>query len=314
MAYTLIEAEQRPEPPPALLPLNTTPRDVLALHVREPADRIEAAGLTNAVAQARARLDRSAAAAAQALGWLGVTPEDVRALVLRGSHAAFDTNGAALVVAVGGDGTLLAASHNVGATPILGVNSAPRFSVGFFCAARRSNARRMLAEALDGTASKVKLARMAVSLNGRVRSRRVLNEALYCHASPAATSRYILSYRRLREEQKSSGFWVGPAAGSTGAVRSAGGRVLALGSRKLQLAVREPYTSFGRRYRLLRFTIDPGDRVVAQSMMTDASMFLDGPYRRIALGLGDVASFTLSDEPLTVLGLSQRRNDGSRRA
>ncbi|MCA9548050.1 MAG: hypothetical protein KC613_26775, partial [Myxococcales bacterium] len=83
VAYTLIEAEQRPEPPPALLPLNPTPQDVLALHVREPADRIEAAGLTNAVTQARARLDRSAAAAAQALSWLGVTPEDVRALVLR---------------------------------------------------------------------------------------------------------------------------------------------------------------------------------------------------------------------------------------
>lgn len=173
---------------------------------------------------------RTAEAVELALEKLGV-----RALVLRGSHAAFDTNGAALVVAVGGDGTLLAASHNVGATPILGVNSAPRFSVGFFCAARRSNARRMLAEALDGTASKVKLARMAVSLNGRVRSRRVLNEALYCHASPAATSRYILSYRRLREEQKSSGFWVGPAAGSTGAVRSAGSRA---GSRLAQAAAR----------------------------------------------------------------------------
>ncbi len=237
-----------------------------------------------------------------------------RALVLRGSHAAFDANGAALVVAVGGDGTLLAASHNVGAIPILGVNSAPRFSVGFFCAARRKNLSKMLAGALDGSLGKLKLARMAVSLNDRVRSRRVLNEALYCHASPAATSRYVLRHGRKREEQKSSGFWVGPAAGSTGAVNSAGGRVLALGSKKLQVVVREPYVTFGRRYQLLRFTVDPGERVVAHSMMADACMFLDGPYRRIALGLGDVASFTLSDEPLTVLGLSRRRNDGSPRS
>lgn len=236
-----------------------------------------------------------------------------RPLMLRGSHASFDPGDAALVVAVGGDGTLLAASHNVGKTPILGVNSAPRFSVGFFCAARRSNLARMLGSALDGTLPRLRLARMAVSVNGRTRSRRVLNEALYCHASPAATSRYLLSYRRAREEQKSSGFWLGPAAGSTAAQRSAGGRVLALGSKKLQLVVREPYASFGRRYKLLRFLVDPGERVVAESMMTEACMFLDGPYRRIALGLGDVASFALSDEPLSVLGLDKRRNDGSRR-
>ena len=42
-----------------------------------------------------------------------------------------------LVVTVGGDGTLLAASHLLGPeTPVLGVNSAPEHSVGFFCAAR----------------------------------------------------------------------------------------------------------------------------------------------------------------------------------
>ncbi|MCA9546081.1 MAG: hypothetical protein KC613_16870, partial [Myxococcales bacterium] len=39
VAYTLIEAEQRPEPPPPPLPPNTPPRDVLAPHVREPPPR-----------------------------------------------------------------------------------------------------------------------------------------------------------------------------------------------------------------------------------------------------------------------------------
>ncbi|HEY8944386.1 MAG TPA: NAD(+)/NADH kinase, partial [Polyangiaceae bacterium] len=45
-------------------------------------------------------------------------------------HAMFDASDAALVIAVGGDGTLLAASHSIGAVPILGVNSAPGHSVG----------------------------------------------------------------------------------------------------------------------------------------------------------------------------------------
>ena len=49
------------------------------------------------------------------------------------ARAMFDATDAALVVAVGGDGTLLSASHSVDSAPVLGVNSAPRSSVGFFC-------------------------------------------------------------------------------------------------------------------------------------------------------------------------------------
>lgn len=235
-----------------------------------------------------------------------------RALVLRRAHAAFDAADAALVVAVGGDGTLLAASHNVGNTPILGVNSAPGFSVGFFCGASRDNVHRSLGEALDGSMDELTLTRMSVALNGRERSRRVLNEALYCHSSPAATSRYLLCHARHREPQKSSGFWLGPAAGSTAALHSAGGRVLPLRSKKLQVVVREPYAPAGTRYRLLRFTVSPGEKVEAQSMMQDACMFLDGPYRQIGVSLGDVATFHVSPEPLRVLGLG-RHIDARRR-
>jgi NAD+ kinase len=228
-----------------------------------------------------------------------------RALVVRRAHAAFDAADAALVVSVGGDGTLLAASHNVGNTPILGVNSAPETSVGFFCGAQRKNIHQSLGRAIDGTLASTTLTRMSVALNGRERSRRVLNEALYCHNSPAATSRYILSHGRVREPQKSSGFWLGPAAGSTAAQHSAGGRVLALGSKRLQVVVREPYAPAGTRYRLLRFTVAPDEQLEAQAMMQDACMFLDGPYRQIPVSLGDVATFRVSPEPLRVFGLGR---------
>lgn len=229
-----------------------------------------------------------------------------RVSVVRRAHATFDADTARLVVSVGGDGTLLAASHNVGGTPILGVNSAPGHSVGFFCAAEPKTAPRMLAQALEGRLSRLALTRMEVRLNGEVRCARVLNEALFCHASPAATSRYILSHGRRREEQKSSGFWIGPAAGSTAAQRSAGGRVLPLGSRRLQLVVREPYAPAGHRYRLLKLLLGPADTLQAQSKMQRACMFFDGPHMRVPVAMGDVASFGVSDEPLTVLGLDRR--------
>lgn len=223
------------------------------------------------------------------------------------SHTPFDTSEADLVLTVGGDGTLLSASHNVRQVPVLGVNSSPSFSVGFFCAANSVSLGDMLADALADRSERVVLTRMRVMLNGELVSNRVLNEALYCHASPAATSRYILEVSSASEEQRSSGFWVGPAAGSTGALHSAGGSVLPLSAHELQLVVREPYTPAGQRYELLKLIIPENEHVAVRSKMQDASMFLDGPYKRAAVRLGDIASFSVSDEPLTLLGFSKRR-------
>lgn len=230
----------------------------------------------------------------------------VEALVLHGSHASFEPRGVSLVVTVGGDGTLLAASHSVHDVPILGVNSAPRYSVGFFCAARAQGIRKTLADALDGRLPQTRFSRMAVSVNGQMRSERVLNEALFCHAVPAATSNYILQVGRAREEQRSSGLWIGPAAGSTAAQLSAGGKVLPPTSKKLQLIVREPYSVKGHRYRLIRVEIPDGSRALVKSKMHQARLFLDGPYLAIHVRLGDEVIFERSRQSLRVLGLGRR--------
>ena len=222
-----------------------------------------------------------------------------------------------LVVTVGGDGTLLAASHQIGAdTPILGVNSAPAHSVGFFCAARKGSVKETLAAALKGQLRRVSLTRMRVEINDVVVHRRVLNEALFCHASPAATSRYILRVTNPdgavdEEEQKSSGLWVGPAAGSTAAQRSAGGRVLPLSSTKVQFVVREPYTPLGGRIRLAHGLVEGDGHLTLRSKMRSAKVFLDGEVTVFDITIGDVVRMRRSDEPLTVLGLTR---NGDKRA
>jgi NAD+ kinase len=188
----------------------------------------------------------------------------------------------------------------------LGVNSAPKHSVGFFCSSTRKTFARHLKLALDGKLRPVSLARMAVELNGRLRSKRVLNDALFCHNSPAATSRYILHIGKQTETQRSSGIWIGPPAGSTAAQHSAGGKILPLGSRQLQLVVREPYTPRGEKNALARAIIKPNARVKVISKMDDSSLFLDGPQRTLGVRLGDEIVFSLSDSPLRVFGLSSR--------
>jgi NAD+ kinase len=222
-------------------------------------------------------------------------------------RAPFDDTDFDIVVTVGGDGTLLHASHNVADTPVLGINSAPTTSVGFFCGTRRGEVEPVLRSALRGNLKRVSLARMQVTLDGEIVDARVLNDALFCHRSPAATSRYIVEKGDTVEEQKSSGFWLGPAAGSTAAQRSAGGKVLPFASRKLQLVVREPYTPHGESYSLAHALIEPGESLLVRSKSRDMRMYLDGPDNMTKVGLGQVLVFELSSQPLTLLGISARR-------
>lgn len=213
-----------------------------------------------------------------------------------------------LVVTVGGDGTLLATSHLVGSgVPLLGINSAPGHSVGFFCGATKGKAKPTLARALEGSLSKSHLTRMRVDLNRKCLHGRVLNEALVCHASPAATSRFILELHGESEEHRSSGIWVGPAAGSTAAQRSAGGKVLPLESDRIQYVVREPYRPAGGEPRLSRGLVEAGETLTLRSKMREGKVFLDGHRIVHAVTLGDVLTFTESDEPLTVLGIRGKR-------
>ncbi|MCC6646823.1 MAG: NAD(+)/NADH kinase [Polyangiaceae bacterium] len=223
----------------------------------------------------------------------------------------FDTAGAALVVTVGGDGTLLTASHQVGVgVPVLGVNSAPEHSVGFFCGADGATVDAVLARLAAGELPRVVLTRMEVRRDGALLSKHVLNDALFCHESPAATSRYLLRVHGGEEEQRSSGFWVGPAAGSTAAQRSAGGDVLPLDSDELQLVVREPYTPYGRPLVMTKLLLRRGELLEIRSKMHDARLFLDGPAERADIRFGEVLTFTASDEPLTLLGMRADRTKG----
>jgi len=151
---------------------------------------------------------------------------------------------------------------------------------------------------------------MRVEVGDRLISTRVLNDALYCHESPAATSRYILEHGGNQERQMSSGVWVGPAAGSTAAIRSAGGKVLAIGSQRLQFVVREPYRGVDHKYDLIKGMVAQGEDLRITSRMTKGRLFLDGTQKVHAVGIGDRVRMTLSDEPLTLLGL-KRRSEGS---
>ena len=238
-----------------------------------------------------------------------------RALARLGARAVFryrrDADAADefdLILTLGGDGTLLWASHMVPpGRPMLAINTAPRDSVGFFCAASGDEVEDALAAALGGKLRDSELTRMKVSRDREVLSTRILNDALFCHEVPAATSRYLMKHGAIEEEQKSSGIWVGPSAGSTAAQRSAGGRVLPIESPLIQYVVREPYEPYGVEYQLEKGVLEPGEVLEIRNKMRKAKLYLDGPHVRHDVPLGAVLSMTRSAEPLLLLGLTRRK-------
>jgi NAD+ kinase len=262
----------------------------------------------------RAR-DRSVAGLMRAHRDHQQTVEEVRRVLDRlGVRAAFryrsDRRGIAdfdLVVTIGGDGTLLWASQLVGADcPVLALNSAPRDSIGYFTAGARAAAGQLLRDALGGRLKETRLCRMRVEIDGVLACNRVLNDVLFSHHCPAATTRYAIRLQGAEETQRSSGVWVATAAGSTAAIHSAGARVQPIESQRLQFVVREPYASEERRYHILKGSIAPGEHLEIQSHMRAARLYIDGPHMFRAIEIGAVVRMQRSDEPLSLLGFRPR--------
>lgn len=206
-----------------------------------------------------------------------------------------------LVVSVGGDGTFLRASHAVrpwgggGGAPMLGVNSASS-SAGFFCSTTAADFADQLELIAAGEMRSRALWRMEILVNGAPLDHHALNDVLFAHRVPAETSRYILTVDGASQEQKSSGIWISTAAGSTGAMRSAGGVVQAMDSRELQYLVREPM-DWALKGPPLIHGCSEGE-IHAVSRMVQGALYIDGGNLRVAFGFGDRLTFRTADKPL----------------
>lgn len=204
------------------------------------------------------------------------------------------------VISVGGDGTFLEAARGVRSHQwILGVNSDPARSVGSFCAATRATFKKIFVRFLDGQGRVVRLERLLLEFNGTPLGLQVLNDVLITHKTPAAMSRYWLEVGRVKEEQRSSGLWIATAAGSTGAIRSAGGRVLARTSPFVQYRPRELYHGHRSDERLRGGAVLLKEQPIhVGSLMAEGLICIDGEHRTFPFGYGDALSVKRSPYPL----------------
>lgn len=217
--------------------------------------------------------------------------------------------GFSLVLAVGGDGTLLDTGQwLLDDIPLLGVNSDPSSSVGKLCATTAEG----LAAALDaideGRLKVTPHTRLRVQLDGQPVLGPCLNDVLYAHRSPAEMSRFELA--RLdatgaAESEpaavRSSGVWISTATGSTAAIRSAGGKVMPIRSRRLQYLVREPYSPpEAPPAEPTSGFLAPGEALRLTSRMNSAFVWADGPHRRTPVRYGQTVVIDAHPQPLQI--------------
>lgn len=235
--------------------------------------------------------------------------EVVRALTERGIEHQVTANltrrqarSASLVITVGGDGTFLRASHCIDSdergdgAPMMGVNSAVGSSVGFFCCASLTNFAEHIDAIAAGKTRSRGLWRMRVLLNDRPLRDLALNDVLVAHEVPAETTVYTLSVDGVQQRQKSSGVWIATAAGSTGAIRSAGGTVLALDVAQIQYRVRELFPLSVTDHALIGGVV--AGKLELTSHIRSGVLYIDGAHRQVRFGAGDRIGFDLSRRPM----------------
>lgn len=205
------------------------------------------------------------------------------------------------IISVGGDGTFLEASKKIKDQIILGVNSVPDRSIGNFCPANVNNIEEFL-NAIDSGARKVqKIHRLSLVLNDKPVDISVINDLLIAHLHPAAMSRYLITIGDVSEEHRGSGLWLCTAAGATGAIASAGGKPMRIGSKRIQYLPRELFTGGERKYHLRGGVIPFIGPIYVESRMREGMIYIDGSHLRIPFGHGMRLEIARAEYPLRMI-------------
>ena len=117
-------------------------------------------------------------------------------------------------------------------------------------------------------------------------------------------SRYQLKIGKRKEVQRNSGLWVATSVGSSGAIRSAGGRLLKSTDKRFQYKPRELYAVNNKKYALTGAIVSNKARLDVVSLMTEGIIYVDGSHYRVPFPFGERASISKSAEPLRMIKAS----------
>lgn len=204
-----------------------------------------------------------------------------------------------LIITVGGDGTFIRAASFIKDKLIIGINSESEYSEGVLLSLKE-NELDVLEDIFNGKYKIQKKIRAKIKINGKEIGNLSLNEVYFGVSNQFHTSHYIINYKNVSEEQRSSGVLIATPSGSTAWYKSARGKPFK--GNKLKFIIREPY--FGGRVfnpKLLKGEIEKGEKIEFISKRHDNSVVtLDSNYT-YRLERGDKVQVEMSEFPLRVL-------------
>jgi NAD+ kinase len=202
------------------------------------------------------------------------------------------------MITLGGDGTLLSASHRVQSDKIMlvGIRSSGT-SVGYLCAGGIDKMKEIVQRLIHGDVKFTLACRLRAEIipadgSSPRFSPPALNDFLYSNANPAATTRYRLNLGNRCEEHKSSGMWISTALGSTAGICAAGGVIMPREDTSFQFVVREIYRVPGKNFHLVNGFFDPDERaLVIENRCEQAIVAADGNRGVMRIEWGDRVEF-----------------------
>lgn len=209
-----------------------------------------------------------------------------------------------IVIALGGDGTFIYASHYVKTSLMVGVNSAPDYSIGHYCKynllQKKPEFTEVLRRIIEGKEKVTQLYRLKISINGETLKIPILNDILITDKNPATTTRYIIDINGKCYTQKSSGIWIATSMGSSAAYTSSGGLYFPQHNNKKQkqfgLMVREIYRP--EKGTFTNGLIAETDHLEITISMMEGVIYLDGGQKKTRIRVGDKIKIDFQDMPL----------------
>lgn len=208
-----------------------------------------------------------------------------------------------LIIAVGGDGTFLRASHFIfNKTPILGVNSDPKHKEGFFMDAEGKDFEEKFKRILEGNYTIRKLNRLEAYIGKKRVQELALNEFYISSEKEYRTARYYLTVRGKRERQKSSGIIISTSAGSYAWMKSAGGKQLPLDSDRFEYIVREPYSCrITPKCKLVNGILSKKEKIMVEFEFSNGTLIADSLSKEYRFKAGQKVTIGVSKNPVSSL-------------
>ena len=207
-----------------------------------------------------------------------------------------------LVIALGGDGTFLRASHFIrDNTPLLGVNTDVENKEGFYMGCSRYDFEKKLSFFQGGKYTIRKLQRLEASINKKKTEELALNEYYIGSNKGYIASRYMLKVNSVKERQKSSGIIFATPTGLNAWAKAIGVNY-SIDGNQFVYAVREAYEGklLGS-YKLKSGVLDKNSEIKIRTEINGSILIADSVGREYPVNYGDHISIRISDKFLSAV-------------